>query len=117
MQMVFAVRVAVVPTKEIAVSKVVNGDVVLDADATGAVDGDAAAEGVPDCVRPDEGTGHGPVGVDVQGHVVVHRVGSQHEHLQVINHTYMYYSDFQFLPQEVACVLSSGSLGSQHHAT
>ena len=77
------------PTKEIAVSKVVNGNVVLDADATGAVDGDTAAKGVPDCVRPDEGTGHGPVGVDVQSHVVVHRVGSQHEHLQVINPTYI----------------------------
>ena len=94
-------------------SKVVDGDIVLDADATGAVDGDAAAEGVTDRVRTDEGTGHGPVGVDVQGHVVVHWVGSQHEHLQVINHTYMY-SDFQFPLQEVACVLS---LGSQHHAT
>ena len=89
MQMVFAVWVAVLPTKKVAVSKVVDGYVVLNADATGAVDGDAAAEGVPDCVRPDEGTGHGPVGVDVQGHVVVHRVGSKHEHLRVINHTYM----------------------------
>ena len=64
------------PTKKIAVSKVVDGDVVLDADATGAVDGDAAAEGVPDRVRTDEGTDRGPVGVNVQSHVVVHRVGA-----------------------------------------
>ena len=61
----------------------VHRDVVLDVNATGAVNGDAPAEGVPDAVRPDKGVR--PVRVHVQGHVIVHRIGGQHEHLFIAN--------------------------------
>ena len=67
-------------TQEVAVSEVVRSDVVLHVNAARAVNGDAPAERVPDGVRPDEGVR--PVRVDVQGHVEVHRVRGEHEHLQ-----------------------------------
>ena len=66
-------------TQEVAMSKVVHRDIVLHVNAARAVNSDAPAEGVPDGVRSDKGVL--PVRVHVQGHVVVHRIGGQHEHL------------------------------------
>ena len=85
-------------TQEVAMSKVVHRDIVLDVDAARAVNSDAPAEGVPDGVRPDKGVL--PVRVHVQGHVVVHRIGGQHEHLWA-KMNYIYRVGMQNVAQEM----------------